>query len=191
MSGRQDEIEDPIEFFKEANASAIARVLHRADQNAAKEARRQQNIIRSALRPRRTLLGKALKLALAHHGRASNGRPSIRQTAPDTGGRPYHFGFSSVTKGESARGGRGGGGKMKVGSGTGATAGDDGATPGGGRTARKGRSAGASQGGATINGQLRPREAAHQNYAERYAAFEKHPGVRHRLRVSLQRRQAP
>ncbi len=54
--------EDPagaVLSFRKANASAIARVLERAERNAAKAARKQTSSIQRMLHPRSTLLGSA------------------------------------------------------------------------------------------------------------------------------------
>lgn len=48
-------------------------------------------------------LTKALNKAIAAHGRAAKNRASIRHTAPDTGGRPYHFGYSKITRNSGAQ----------------------------------------------------------------------------------------
>lgn len=157
--------------FKTANASAIARVLERAERNAAKAARNKTSAIRHMLHPRSTLLGSALTMALNHHGQTARGKASIRQVAPDTGGRPYHFGFTSVTKGQSARGGRpapqAGGASAAPGGGE-----RGGAGPGDGSTHRSSAS-GSGQSGNSQQPAAGSREGAHQKYTERDSALDK------------------
>ena len=96
----------------------------------------------------------------------SKGRPSIRRTAPDTGGRPYHFGWSTVTKGESRRGRKGAGD---------AAAGGGADVPAPGGAGKGGKGAGPAPKGGRGKGRPIPntREAAHQVYVERDAAVEK------------------
>ena len=167
-------IDDPGIFFRQANAGTIARILERADRNAARAGKRQHAGIQRMMRPRKTLLGKALGLALAHHGRSAKGRASIRQTAPGTGGRPYHFGFTTVTKGQSARGGKPAAGRRSA---PGADASPSGGGSSNGGPGRGGSSPGTAGGGSPTGkpGAPTTREGAHQTYAERYAALAKDP----------------
>ncbi len=161
--------------FKTANASAIARVLERAERNGAKAARKKTSAIRHMLHPRSTLLGSALTMALNHHGQTARGKASIRQVAPDTGGRPYHFGFTSVTKGQSARGGRpapqAGGASAAPGSGSGGS-GHGGTGPGNG-SAHHPSTSGSGQAGSSQQPAAGSREGAHQKYTERDSALDK------------------
>jgi len=102
MAKDAETAEPLIDFFKSANINAVHRVLERAQRNADRAAKRQASAGRVS--GRTGMLTSALNKAMSSYGRSAKGRPSIRQTAPDTGGRPYHFGYSTVTKGESARG---------------------------------------------------------------------------------------
>ncbi len=146
---KEVELDEPlIDFFRKANINAVHRVLERAQRNADKAAKKQAR--GSRVSGRTGPLTKALNKAMASYGRSAKDRASIRQTAPDTGGRPYHFGYSTVTKGESARG----------------RAGQTGTPPKASK--QKGRARGKS-GAPTAN----TREAAHQVYTERDGAVER------------------
>ncbi len=95
---REPEPEEPaVEAFKKANVRTVQRVIELAAKNAARQARRN--------RPRHGpgMVARALDAALANHDRTARHKPSIRLTAPDTGGRPYHFGYTVVIKGERRR----------------------------------------------------------------------------------------
>ena len=89
-----------IEFFQHSSINAVQRVLARAERMAQRESATQTR----AVEVRRSKLIRSLNSAMAAWGRTAKGAASIRESAPDTGGRAFHFGYSTVTRGESARG---------------------------------------------------------------------------------------
>lgn len=146
MAKTDDANEPLIEFFKTANINAVYRVLERAQRNADRAADQQAAAAHSAGSTGTGTLTKALNKAMAAYGRAAKGRASIRQKAPDTGGRPYHFGYSNVTRGERAS-----------------------TRKAGGATSPKAPPTKGSKGRPAAN----TREAAHQIYTERDSAVER------------------
>ena len=160
MANGEPSLEEPlIEFFKGGNVKSVQRVLERAQKKAEASARR----LPSATRPQKRagLLVKAMNHAMSAYGRSTKNGPSIRQVAPDTGGRPYHFGYSTLSKGQSTRG------RQKASSGAGAT-GSSGAAPG---SAGAGKAAGAKAGKGRKGANTA--EAAHQIYTERDSAVDR------------------
>lgn len=174
-------IEKPVSLLRPANAKIVRAILERAHKQE-KLADKQLTgsvgrITRSA--GKAGLLSKTLGLALGHHGRTKKGGPSLRPTAPDTGGRAFHFSHSTVGKG-GARGSPGGGA-----SGGQAGSGSSGGGPGGGGV--PGGEPGGGDGGGTERpgavaqpgtpGGKDTREAAHQAYVERGAAQARDAGL--------------
>ena len=150
-------LEEPlIEFFVGENSKAMQRVLERARMRAETSAGR----LSAATVPQEHagLLVRALNHAMSAYGRSIKNGPSIRQVAPDTGGRPYHFGYSTLSKGTSTRGRQ----KAAVGAG-----GSAGAGPGL-RSDGKAVSGKAGKGREGAN----TAEAAHQIYTERDGAVD-------------------
>ena len=96
---RHDQATGPkLEFFQGRSAAAVARMLERAAARAnadAVNAKAPFNLSGSHQ------LAAALNLALTAHGSVPRNRPSIRVTAPDTGGRPFHFKYGNVAKHET------------------------------------------------------------------------------------------
>ncbi len=163
-------VEDPIVAFKKANMNAIRRVMDRAQEKSEQLSRRPG--AKAAFR--RGALTRALDHALADHGRTAKTRPSIRITAPDTGGRPYHFGLTTVTKGKRApRGSR------NTATGPAGPAAAPSRSVAAANTGTAGASAGkpaatAAMGGARGLGRAaKTREGAHQAYTERDGAVER------------------
>jgi hypothetical protein len=152
---REPEPEDPILSFYGADLKAVQRVLDRAQRAAARA--NAKPLGTQSLRP--GVLSRALDTSLAAYGRTAASKASIRITAPDTGGRPYHFGLSTVTKGKRAKRGTPHGGAVgspgQVDSGGKGSAGKPSRTPGSGKYKAK------------------TREGAHQAYAERNGAVER------------------
>ena len=145
-----------IEFFVGENSKAMQRVLERARMRAERSAGR----LSAATVPQKRsgLLVRAMNHAMSAYGRSIKNGPSIRQVAPDTGGRPYHFGYSTLSKGTSTRGRQ----NASVGAG-----GSDGAGPGL-RSNGKAVSGKAGKGREGAN----TAEAAHQIYTERDGAVD-------------------
>lgn len=146
-----DDAEPLIEFFKDANINAVSRVVERARNMAEKAARRNASASRV---PRKAgALVKCMNKAMAAYGRSTKGRPSIRRTAPDTGGRPFHYSHTTITKNGSSR-------SKNAAGGTGAspsTATRKLAAPAGARAKKSGST----------------REGKHQLYVERADALER------------------
>ena len=165
--------EEAILAYRKANIKAIQRVLERAQATAEKKARQG----RTATFGGQGYLTKALEAAMASHGRNAAHRPSIRLRAPDTGGRPYHFGYTTVTKG-SRQARRDAPAAQHGGSGPDAAtdAGHSGRKAPEPGSSRKGSGAGNKRGkwgktgGRTRDGQTR--EASHQQYTERANALQ-------------------
>jgi hypothetical protein len=83
----------------------IQRILQRAADRQAKQVQRRvegaarRNPFSKLARVRESAFADALSKALRNHGaQAKGGRPSIRMTAPDTGGRPFHFDHTAVSQ---------------------------------------------------------------------------------------------
>ena len=163
---RPPEIDDPVEAFRQANISAVGRIIERARQEADRNAARATRQNTSISRMSAGLLSKTVDAAMAHYGRTAKVRPSIRVTAPDTGGRPYHFGFTTVTKGQRA--------SAKAGASKGSAKGAAAAASKGSAAAKspKGKGA-ATKGGSRGRPTANTVEGAHQAYTERDAAVER------------------
>lgn len=95
------------------NQKQVERLLKKAADQATKDAKRKwKNAGRNPFSRHANArvggiekaLTNALKGALNFHANNSGPRPSIRMTAPDTGGRPFHFSHTTVnaTEGSSA-----------------------------------------------------------------------------------------
>ena len=83
----------------------IERLLKRAADKKAKQAQKRvenavkRNPFKGLGHTTESAFAAALSKALKNHGsRANGGRISIRMTAPDTGGRPFHFDHTAVSK---------------------------------------------------------------------------------------------
>jgi hypothetical protein len=150
---RQEDVDPAIEAFKKANITAVQKVIERARKKSLTQGKRNR------VRYGPGALQKALDAAMSHHGRITKDRPSIRMTSPQTGGRPYHFGYTTVTKGtrQKSKGDRGSGA-----GGSGPAAGANG-QPGGGK--------GKAQQRNSKRTAAATRESAHQQYVERDAAL--------------------
>jgi hypothetical protein len=149
------DIEPQIEVLKQVNINTVHKMLERAARKA-ETARRHQASATKHAATGTSHLAKALESAMAFHGRSAKNRPSIRMKAPDTGGRPYHFGFTTVTKGtrKKARGAE-----------------SHASRPGGGGAGEKKPTP--SQPAGRGRNRASTREGAHQIYTEREAAVEK------------------
>ena len=157
------DIEPAIEIFKAANIQAVQKVVARAEKRALAAGKRQHQGLKSMMRRGKIgkKLTKALDKAMDFHGRQAKGRPSIRLTAPDTGGRPYHFGYTVITKGQ-----------RKSTTSSARRAGTE-----GGAAAAKARgaetpTAGKAKKGRASRHRANTREGAHQIYTERDNALE-------------------
>ncbi|SIQ36718.1 MobA/MobL family protein [Bosea sp. TND4EK4] len=87
------------------DADVIARMLKRASDRQAKQAQKRvenavkRNPFKGLGHTTESAFAAALSKALRNHGaKAKGGRASIRMTAPDTGGRPFHFDHTAVSK---------------------------------------------------------------------------------------------
>ena len=119
-----DGVDKVIDLFPASSAKKIERVLLRAADRDARAAGRQLKAAlgsaggagRSTRRIATRLAGELGK-ALHHRGDVGGNRASIRQKAPDSGGRPFHFAHSVVTKADAPApaGGAPTGGKSKAG----------------------------------------------------------------------------
>ena len=103
-----DGVDKVVDLFPAGSAKMIDRVLRRAADRDAKAANRNvQKAMRSALGTSRrgnklmASLGRELGKALKHRGDVGGNKPSLRQKAPDTGGRTFHFAHSVVSKGDA------------------------------------------------------------------------------------------
>jgi hypothetical protein len=150
------DIEPQIEIIEQVNIRTVHKMLERAERKAQTAGRHQVAATKHAAAGT-SHLAKVLESAMAFHGRSAKNRPSIRLKAPDTGGRPYHFGFTTITKGTRQK-----------------TKGANGPTsqPGGQAGAGNKKHAASKP---IRHGQHRAstQEGAHQLYTEREAAVEK------------------
>ena len=140
------DIENPISLLRPANAKIVQKILDRANKVVAAESRatvRQAGQVKTGASRNAKAISRTLGLALAFHGRATKGAASMKQKAPDTGGRTFHFSYSMVSRhgGGSGHAGREG-------------------------TTASGAAASGSGGGEGTSTQ----EAAHQAYVERDSA---------------------
>lgn len=92
--------EGDLTLIKQASSSVIARIIDRAEQQSRRQAKAQAKGLQAALksRPPRSLLRKVVKSALRTTNRRLKNNASIRVSAPDTGGVPFHFGLSHISK---------------------------------------------------------------------------------------------
>ena len=104
-----DGVEEAVSFFPQGSAKAILRLLKRAQDKEVEAARRNiGHAIRSATKGGRLgseigrSFGRELAKAMSQRGAPKREEASIRQKAPDSGGRPFHFAYSVVTKADSA-----------------------------------------------------------------------------------------
>ena len=151
-----DGIDKVIDLFPAGSHKMLARLLARAAERDAKAAGRNvKRAMGSASSGSRAGIRMASNLAaelgraLRHRGDVGGNRASIRQKAPDSGGRTFHFAHSIVNKGDappSASGKAQGGAQGAGGTGTGPTG---------------------AKGGKT------GRAAAHMRYIEREIAVER------------------
>ncbi len=150
-----DGIDKVIDLFPAGSHKMIERLLARA---ADREARQAGQNVRAAMRALggrggrsggKVLGGLASNLAkaLRQRGDVGGGRASIRQKAPDTGGRPFHFAHSVISK-------------------------EDGAPSASGRAPTGAKGAGSGGPGGTGLGKT-GRAAAHMRYIEREIAVER------------------
>ena len=160
----ESELDEPlIEFFKGSNIKAVQRVLARAQKKAGAA---QKKAGAGKVSKKASLLGKAMNTAMSAYGRSTKNAPSIRKTAPDTGGRPYHFSYSTVAKnGGRSRSGGAGGGSDADGVPGAAAAGASGGGPAGAAKGKTAKAGGKSRRANTA-------EAAHQIYTERDGAVD-------------------
>lgn len=93
-----------------SNSDFVARILKRAADRNARNAQKRveraatKNPFKRLGRVTRSSFADALSKALKIHGANQTGRqkPSIRLTAPDTGGRPFHLGHVTVSRANMA-----------------------------------------------------------------------------------------
>ncbi len=105
-----DGIDKVIDLFPAGSHKMIERLLARAADRDAKQAGRNVKAAMRALGGRggrsggKVLGGLASNLAkaLRQRGDVGGGKASIRQKAPDTGGRPFHFAHSVISKEDGA-----------------------------------------------------------------------------------------
>jgi hypothetical protein len=162
---KQADIEKPISLMRPANAKTVQKILDRANKASAAESKavvRNAAKITSGLSRGGGKLSKTLGLALAFHGRATKGAASMRQKAPDTNGRSFHYSHSTVGRTDGRKGSASAGG------------GGGSAGPSGGTTAPS-----AATSGTGGRGKAKPatREAAHQAYVERDSAVASERGA--------------
>ena len=160
-----DGIDTLIELFPAGSHKMIERLLARA---AEREARQAGRNVRAAIRALSERGGRSGELlgdlasnlakALRQRGDVGGGKASIRQKAPDTGGRPFHFAHTVVSKKDRA----------PAASGKASTGGKGAGSAGGGAT-------GARKTGARKTG----RSASHMSYIEREIAVERIYGPGH------------
>lgn len=99
---KRAELEQGKPILGTASQKQVERLLKKAAKQAAEDARRKWK--KSGRNPfarhARNTVGafeQSLRNALALHVSNSGPRPSIRMTAPDTGGRPFHFDHTAVS----------------------------------------------------------------------------------------------
>lgn len=86
-------------LIRAASAAAIKRTIERADRLSRQQANAQRDRFQTALRrPTKSVLRSIVKKALCTTNRQLRNAPSLRLTAPDTGGKPFHLGLTSVSK---------------------------------------------------------------------------------------------
>ncbi len=154
------DIEPEIELFRQINIKTVQLVLDRAERRALSASRSQHHAAQAASEPSK--LQKVLEKAMAFHGRSARNKPSIRLKAPDTAGRPYHFGYTVVTKG-----------MRKQTTSSARRAGQVVRAPGQGTASPSAKEAPKPRGtGRSSRHKANTREGAHQVYTERDAAVE-------------------
>ena len=111
MAGKKavDGVEDAVPHFPRGSAKAIERLIRRAQDKAVHAARRGiSTAAQSGTKGGRLgseigrSLGRELAKAMSQRDVPKREAASIRQKAPDSGGRPFHFAHSVVTKADSA-----------------------------------------------------------------------------------------
>ena len=103
-----EELSEALGFFPPGSVKSVNRLLKRAAEKQAREARR--GVRPSSGTRAGTKLGKSLGNALAkqlskamrQRGATRREQPSVKQKAPDTNGRPFHFAHSTVNKDDAA-----------------------------------------------------------------------------------------
>lgn len=107
-SKKRVELGQAAPLFSAAGQKQVERLLKKAADQAANDAKRRWKRVGRNPFAKHALytigafeqaFRNALKGALNHHANNSGPRPSIRMTAPDTGGRPFHFEHTIVTAG--------------------------------------------------------------------------------------------
>ncbi len=100
-----DGVDKVIDLFPAGSHKMIERLLARAAERNAKTAGRNVKRAMSGSRAGRRLasnLAAELGRALRHRGDVGGNKASIRQKAPDGGGRPFHFAHSVINKEDAA-----------------------------------------------------------------------------------------
>ena len=105
-----EELAEALSFFPPGSTKSVTRLLKRAAEKQAKEARKGTRAKSNA----GTKVGKAIGNAIAkqltkamrQRGATKREKQSVKQKAPDTGGRPFHFAHTTVNK-EAATGSTG------------------------------------------------------------------------------------
>ena len=119
-----DGVDKVTNLFPASSAKMIERLLVRAaDREARQAGRKVKAAMRGAANTSRatnriaTRLAGELAKALRHRGDVGGNRASVRQRAPDSGGRPFHFAHTVVTKSDAPAPAAGAstGGKSKTG----------------------------------------------------------------------------
>ena len=100
-----DGVEEALSLFPQGSSKAIERLLKRAQEKEVKAARLNvAKAMRSGPKDGQLgsrigqRLGKELAKAVSQRGAPKRESASIRQKAPDTNGKPFHFAHSVVTK---------------------------------------------------------------------------------------------
>lgn len=106
-----EELAEALSFFPPGSTKSVDRLLKKA---AAKEATATRQGSRGGSGPGVKMgkslgntLAKQLTKAMRQRGASKRERASVKQTAPDTGGRPFHFAHSTVNKDDVTPGAKG------------------------------------------------------------------------------------
>lgn len=88
-----------LRLIRAASAATVRRIIERADQLSRHQANVQVREFQAAFRrPTKSIFRSVFRQAFHTTSRRFRNAPSLRLSAPDTGGKPFHFGLSFISK---------------------------------------------------------------------------------------------
>ncbi|MDG6093736.1 MobA/MobL family protein [Acetobacter sp. AN02] len=88
-----------LSLIRAASAAVVTRIIERADRLARQKANAQRGDFQAVLQtPTKSVLRSIVKKALCTTSRQLRNVPSLRLSAPDTGGIPFHLGLTWISK---------------------------------------------------------------------------------------------